>query len=115
MPRSSAEDGQNGAFAVPSPEPGWTLFLICADGTADDAIGSLADWEHVSVSVRQKDKLRIATWKEMAFIKALCWDDADCVVQFHPRKADYVNIHPMVLHLWRWKRGEFPTPPIEAV
>ena len=107
--------GQNGAFQIASPEPGWTLYFIAADGTGDDAIGPLAEWEHVSVSVRQKNRVRIPTWKEMAFIKRLCWDDEDTVVQFHPRASEYVNIHPDVLHLWRWRSGAFPTPPVEAV
>jgi hypothetical protein len=105
--------GNNGVFTVPSPEPGWVLYLICSDGA--DVPGPLGEWEHVSVSVRQRDKVRIATWKEMAFVKTCCWDDDDCVVQFHPRTADYVNVHPSVLHLWRWKGGDFPMPPIEAV
>lgn len=109
----------NGAFLVPSPEPGWSLLLICSDGRDDDAIGPLADWEHVSVSARRtddhRDRTRTPTWKEMAFVKRLCWDDDDVIVQFHPRQSDYVNIHPNVLHLWHWTAGAFPTPPIEAV
>ena len=108
----------NGAYMVPSPEPGWSLCLICSDGLDDDAVGELASWEHVSVSARtagHHPKVRVPTWKEMAFVKRLCWDDDDVVVQFHPRASEYVNIHPCVLHLWRWRMGVFPTPPVEAV
>jgi hypothetical protein len=120
---SEASIGDNGAFAVPSPEPGWALLLICADGTDAEAVGELGEWEHVSVSARalpmpsfyelttRRPKTRVPTWKEMCFVKALCWDPEDVVVQYHPREADYVNIHPSVLHLWRWKAGAFPTPP----
>ena len=121
--------GNNGAFQLPSPEPGWTLFLICSDGNHDDAVGELADWEHVSVSVRRtplrfagepvrlrRDNVtRTPTWNEMVFAKRLCWDDDDCIVQYHPKAADYVNVHPNVLHMWRWKAGSFPTPPTAAV
>jgi len=47
----------------------------------------------------------------MAFVKDLCWDDDDVVMQLHPRKADYVNDHPHTLHLWRPIDREIPTPP----
>jgi len=111
--------GNNGAFQLPSPESGWTLFLICSDGNDEDAkdFPGLDAWEHVSVSARIVDKLRtrIPTWKEMCFVKDLCWDAEDVVVQFHPRASEYVNNHPHVLHMWRWKQGEFPTPPSIAV
>jgi hypothetical protein len=111
--------GHNGAFILPSPEAGWRLFLICSDGTDADAEGDLAHWEHVSVSARTQGRYgirtRVPSWKEMAFVKRLCWDEEDVAVEFHPRKSEYVNHHPHVLHLWRWKRGEFPTPPPIAV
>jgi len=107
--------GNNGIFSVPSIEPGWDLILICADGLEPEARGEQKDWEHVSVSVRQGTKIRLPNWKEMHFIKSLCWDDEDTVVQFHPPKSSYINTHPFVLHMWRWKKGEFPTPPLECV
>ena len=114
---STSIEGHNGAFYVPSPEPGWGLFLICSDGCADDAVGELALWEHVSVAAHREKSpaIRIPTWKEMSYVKRLCWDAEDCVVQYHPAESSYVNHHPAVLHLWRWRAGVFPTPPIEAV
>lgn len=103
---SSVQDGNNGAFIVQSPEPGWILFLICSDGHG---------WEHVSLHARRvhrhRDDMRTPTWKEMAFVKRLCWDAEDCVVQFHPAESDYINLHPNVLHLWRPVGIEWPTPP----
>ena len=63
-------------------------------------------WEHVSVS--RKD--RCPTWDEMCQIKDLFWDDSDCVVQFHPPKAEYVNNHPNCLHLWRPIGWDIRTP-----
>ena len=113
---SDATYGNNGAFFVESIEPGWALFLIASDGMG---------WEHVSVSARRKDRRnersRIPNWREMSYVKDMCWDDEDVVVQFHPRKSEYVNAHPHVLHLWRLVDGEIPTPnplmvgPLEAI
>lgn len=98
---SDATDGNNGAFFIESPEPGWRLFLIASDGLS---------WEHVSVSARRATQSRIPTWREMAYVKNLCWDDEDVVIQFHPRKSEYVNCHPHVLHLWRPTDAVIPTP-----
>ena len=88
--------GNNGAFTVPL-KHGQLVFVIASDGCG---------WEHVSVS--RKD--RCPTWDEMCQIKALFWDDNDCVDQFHPPKAEYVNNHAYCLHLWRQIGGEFPIP-----
>lgn len=111
---SDASYGHNGAFMVPS-FGGWFLFLIASDGTDADAAGALGAWEHVSVSVRGQNRVRTPTWEEMCLVKRHCWDPDDVVVQYHPAEADYVNLHPHVLHLWKWKRGVFPLPPREAV
>jgi hypothetical protein len=113
---SDASYGRNGAFQVDSPEPGWNLFLICSDGSEFICKDTPSEqWEHVSVQARNARGSRIPTWKEMTFINDLCWDGEDVVVQFHPKKSQYVNHHPHVLHLWRWKHGTFPTPPTEDV
>lgn len=53
--------------------------------------------EHVSVSKKKK----IPTWEEMCFIKDLCFEDEEEVIQIHPKKSEYVNIYPNCLHLWR--------------
>lgn len=39
----------------------------------------------------------------------------ECVVQFHPAKADYVNYHPATLHLWKPVGVPIPKPPPERV
>ena len=98
---SSLEDGNNGAFTLPSPEPGWVLFAVASDGMG---------WDHVSISARQGRRTRTPTWREMVAAKDACWDPDDVVIQYHPRRADYVNNHPHVLHLWRSQVREFPTP-----
>ena len=99
---SDASYGNNGAFHIESPEPGWRLALICSDGSDPDCPEG-DGWEHVSIHAYQSGgkRQRTPTWREMSYVKDLCWDAEDVVVQFHPRKSQYVNCHPHVLHLWR--------------
>jgi hypothetical protein len=47
----------------------------------------------------------------MCFVKGIFWDEDDVVIQFHPRKGEYVNNHPYCLHLWRPVGITVPTPP----
>jgi hypothetical protein len=110
---STRADGNNGAFDIESPEPGWRLALIASDGS-DPSIAE--KWEHVSVHAFRGDlgrpsKLRTPTWREMSYVKRLCWDAEDVVMQLHPAESQYVNAHPHVLHLWRPIGREIPTPP----
>lgn len=121
---STSADGNNGAFHVESPEPGWRLALICSDGSDPD-VPEADGWQHVSVHTyrpgspqpegftlaSRRPQMRTPNWREMAYVKRLCWDAEDVVVQFHPRESEYVNCHPHVLHLWRHTTREFPTPP----
>ena len=93
---SDASFGNNGAFTVPLARS-QIAFVI-----ASDQLG----WEHVSVS--RKD--RPPTWDEMCQIKAMFWDDEDCVVQYHPARSEYVNNHPNCLHLWRPTHQALPVP-----
>lgn len=97
-----------GSFLVASCEPGWQLALICDNGEE-------TGWEHVSVRALRGPQSRIPTWREMCFIKDLCWEPEDTVVQYHPAQSTYVNRHPSVLHLWRLCNGTLPMPPIELV
>lgn len=70
------------------------------------------DWEHVSVS--RPD--RCPTWEEMCAVKDMFWADDECVMQLHPPKADYRNLHQFCLHLWRPRRGQMiPRPEAERV
>ena len=102
--------GNNGAFVLDSPEPGWQLVLICSDGIS---------WDHVSVHVAKRGgrrRQRTPNWREMSYVKDLCWDGEDVVMQLHPAKSSYVNHHPHTLHLWRPTIGcVIPTPPISTV
>ncbi|MEI6561106.1 MAG: hypothetical protein WCO68_03365 [Verrucomicrobiota bacterium] len=79
------------------------------------APGDETGWEHVSVSclylnAQGKPVKRVPTWAEMCRMKAAFFLPCECVVEFHPPEADYVNNAPNCLHLWRWTRGEFPMP-----
>jgi len=101
---SSVLDGNNGFFIIPAslttkrPE----LRIQASDGRG---------WEHVSVSTAT----RCPTWEEMCFVKALFWDEEDCVMQLHPPRSTYVNNHPYCLHLWRPIGQAIPTPlPIQV-
>lgn len=70
-------------------------------------------WDHVSVSVI--NDARCPTWEEMCDIKDLFFHDSECVIQYHPPKKDYINVHNYVLHLWRPHASELPMPPKEMV
>jgi hypothetical protein len=94
--------GNNGMFKFSSPVPGRVVRAFASDGEG---------WEHVSVSVLDGQRVRTPIWDEMCRVKLLFWDEEDTVVQFHPRKSDYVNVHPNVLHLWRKIGSEFELPP----
>lgn len=109
---SDERAGNNGAFVVASKIPGRRLFIIASDGH-DWGESNLPGepWEHVSVHAEVGGKNRMPTWDEMAQVKDLFWDDEDVVVQFHPKKSEYVNNHPFTLHLWRPTTTVLPTPP----
>ena len=97
---STDEIGNNGALTIPFES--FILHVIARDGQG---------WEHVSVSLSH----RTPNWREMCFIKVLFWDKEDVVIQYHPKKSEYVNRHEHCLHLWRPVEVEVPTPPKELV
>ena len=87
-----------GFFRVPYGEA--TLSVMISDGSVDG-------WEHVSISLID----RCPTWEEMCYIKSLCWDDNEAVVQYHVKKEDHINNHPYCLHMWRNIDKPIETPP----
>lgn len=95
---SGEKDGNNGLFMVPLPTSGKTAVVIISDGLG---------WEHLSVSLPN----RVPNWEEMCYLKDLFWDEEDIVVQYHPRKSEYINNHNFTLHLWRPLTAEMPAPP----
>lgn len=67
-------------------------------------------WEHVSVHAFRRRDSYTPTWDEMCYVKSLFWDDENVVMQLHPKKREYRNMHPNVLHLWRPVSIAIPTP-----
>lgn len=107
--RTEDSDGMTGFFVIPLSEDTYAL-IIASPGCAE------MPWDHVSVRIgikkyHGKIAERIPTWEEMCLVKEIFWSDEECAVQFHPKSADYVNCHPMVLHLWKPSDREFPVPP----
>jgi len=94
--------GNNGAFVLPPKVGNRVLYIIASDGMG---------WEHVSIHAYEGKKTRTPTWAEMCYVKDLFWDGEDVVMQLHPKKSEYVNNHPDVLHLWRPTEAVIPTPP----
>lgn len=66
-------------------------------------------WKHVSVSIEKS--MQPPNWKMMCAVKDLFWDDEDVVVQYHPKKSEYINNHAGCLHLWQPLNQSIPTPP----
>lgn len=92
--------GNNGAFTIKL-APDSYAHVIASDGMG---------WEHVSVHITEDGSSETPVWEEMCRIKALFWDEEDCVLQFHPPKSEYVNQHENVLHMWRKIGFEQPVP-----
>lgn len=94
-------DKYNGMFNIPMPNGEMAAVIVSNGG----------GWDHVSVSL----KGRCPRWQEMCYIKDLFFADDEYAIQYHPKKADYVNIHDHCLHLWRPQCFNVPTPPTEFV
>ncbi len=94
---SNKSYGNNGAFTIPY-KKGIVLNVVASDKEG---------WDHVSVSL----STMTPTWSMMCFVKDLFFRDDEIVIQYHPKKEDYVNFHKHCLHLWRLRDIAFPTPP----
>lgn len=68
-------------------------------------------WDHVSVS----SKFKTPSWDDMCFAKDIFFNDEESVVQYHPPKSEYINIHDHVLHMWRNQNQEIDRPPLLMV
>lgn len=96
---SDSSFGNNGAFLIDRGRS--QLWIIASDGEG---------WEHVSVHCVSDTKERTPTWSEMCFVKDLFWDESDCIIQYHPAKSEYVNMHKFALHLWKPIGVSIPIP-----
>lgn len=114
---SDASAGNHGVFIIPSPTiKGRELVIIASDGHDWTASGLDGEpWEHVSVHAVSSRLELTPTWLEMSFVKDTFWDDDDYVVQLHPPKSVYINVHPNTLHLWRPTITVLPLPPLITV
>ena len=90
---------QHGLFFVPSNKYGEFLKVLCAPMESE--------WQHVSVSHPR----RVPTWSEMCSVKDLFWSEEETVVQFHPKKSEYINNVATCLHMWKKKDVEYELPP----
>jgi hypothetical protein len=104
---SSPKGAHYGSFIVKLPQK--TLYIMAHDGAE-------TGWEHVSVSAyihpNQAPMVKaIPEWADMCLVKNLFWEPHEAVIQIHPSEAEYVNIAPNCLHLWRPTNGQMPTPP----
>ena len=63
-------------------------------------------WEHVSVSHLNKTP----SWDIMCKVKDMFFEDEEVVIQYHPKKSEYVNLHKHCLHMWRPVDREITVP-----
>jgi hypothetical protein len=68
------------------------LMVISSAATEDDG----KEWLHLSVS-RQD---RLPSWDDLVEVKEVFGGTATSAIQVIPPRAEYVNCHPNVLHLW---------------
>jgi hypothetical protein len=104
----SEADALYGYFVIPC--NGVYLHVI-SSGSHAIRRSEIEQWEHVSVSLPD----RCPTWEEMCHVKSMFWSDSETVIQFHPRKTNYVNIHEHCLHLWKRVGVEAELPPTACV
>ena len=100
-PFTSMPGLMSGAFQIDN------LFVISSGRAPQNG----TDWEHVSVSLRD----RVPTWEEMCRIKVFFWKPEEVVMQLHPAESEYIDDCVTCLHLWRPARTTIPTPPRHLV
>lgn len=98
--------GNNGFFIIPHHR--------ITDYYYNCKVSDGSGWEHVSITLstgkKGKEVKRCPTWEEMCYIKNVFFGEEVYVMQFHPGKSDYVNMHEFCLHLWRPTDQTFPIP-----
>jgi hypothetical protein len=78
-----------------------SMFVICTGRVEADG----RRWLHVSFSRRD----RLPDWPDLRLVKHTFIGDERIALQVLPRQAEYVNVHPNVLHLWSCLDGD-PVP-----
>lgn len=95
---SQSDQGIHAEYRVPIKEGKMKTFFCIASVHRRPG---MCDLEHVSV----RAKKGTPSWETMCVVKDLFWEDEDEVIQYHPKKSQYVNMHPNVLHMWRENHG----------
>lgn len=95
--------GTRGLFLVPFRS---NTLTVLSTGTGRVLAEDISVWEHVSVSLKN----RCPNWEEMCFVKSLFWGEEETVIQFHPKKSEYRNLHPFCLHLWKKVNSDHELP-----
>ena len=54
---------------------------------------------------------RTPSWDEMCELKEIFFSPDETVVQFHARRAKYINYHQHCLHLWKKQGSRYDLPP----
>lgn len=102
IPNAIEVGHDGGAFRFNSPIDKAPLVVIASFGMG---------WDHISVS----RKNRCPNWPEMCFIKDIFFEDDEVVIQYHPKKSEYVNDNKNCLHLWKPHNIELPMPDVIMV
>ena len=76
---------------------GGDFYIEKSDTRVNFAFSVQMGWEHLSVSTPTKTP----TWDQMCAINDAIFEDEEETVEFHPKKSEYINVHPHCLHIWR--------------
>jgi len=86
------------------------MFDIVVNGKIYFVIASVDEgWQHVSVSGLNNI---MPTWDVVETIKNKFFEDDEFVVEYHPKKEDYINNKENCLHIWSPLDKEMPYPNI---
>lgn len=96
--REAEDSGEGYIFGLDVKKPNRPAVVIWSWG---------GGWDHVSVSFRD----RCPTWDEMCRVKDAFFNRDECCIEYHPAQADYVNLYPYCLHIWKPQALEIPKPP----
>jgi len=108
-PMKTSAGDDYGFFSIPYKAN--TLRVMASPMRDDRENNDLTKWQHVSVSLKN----RCPNWQEMCFVKDLFFGEEETVVQFHPKRSEYVNNSDYCLHLWKKRGEEYELPPSIAV
>jgi hypothetical protein len=93
-----AGDEDHGSFIIQNPVDGAKMVVIASKD---------AGWDHVSVS----RKARMPNWIEMSFVHRKFFKPDEVCIQLHLPEDRHINIHPLVLHIWRSHTQAYELPP----